>query len=250
MQLGDLRPIGLDELSHQVALQTRVDRKYVLHPGQLERLIARVAGDARILDIDGRRTFDYRSIYFDTPAFDSYLGAARRRSDRFKVRIRCYLDSTTPSPCWVEVKLRNRRGQTVKHRHPHDPASLDELVPTSLSFVASFPRLRDLAHQLDPMITTGYRRSTLVVGSTRVTIDVDVAASAGDGRAVTLGGDVIVETKSTRSPGVVDRALWDLGIRPSTISKFAIGAASLFPELPANKWTRTLRDHVHVSPAA
>lgn len=251
MQLDALPTIGLAELNATASLLTRVDRKYVLSPTQLEALLDRVAAGVRVLEIDGQRRFGYRSVYFDTPAFDSYLGAARRRPGRFKVRTRQYLDAASPEgSCWVEVKLRNRRGQTEKHRHAHDPACTGDLTPHALAFVASFAPLRDLAHELDPVVTTTYRRSTLVLGAARTTIDVDVECTAGDGsrrdRVVTLGEHVIVETKSEHSPSPVDRALWDLSIRPATISKFAVGAAVLFPELPSNKWHRTIAEHARV----
>lgn len=193
MQLGDLAPIGLTALNAEAALQTRLDRKYVIAADRLDEVLDRVAGLTRVLEIDGQRTFAYRSVYFDTPSFDSYLGAARRRPDRFKVRIRTYLDT---GDCWVEVKLRDRLGKTVKHRCEHDPAHPRELTPTAVAFVAGFAPLRDLAHELDPVITTEYRRSTLTSGATRATIDRDVVATAGDGRVVTVPGRVIVETKS------------------------------------------------------
>lgn len=249
MQLDDLRTIDLAELNATAALLTRVDRKYVLTPDQLAHLLDRVSGDVRVLQIDGRRAFGYRSVYFDTPAFDSYLGAARRRPDRFKVRTRRYLDaSSADGSCWVEVKLRNRRGQTAKHRDVHDAEQSAQLTAGALAFVASFPRLHDLAHELDPVITTGYRRSTLVMGTARATIDIDLECTAGIGtrrdRIVTIGDRVVVETKSERAPSPVDRALWGLSIRPTRISKFAIGAAVLFPELPSNTWHRTISDHV------
>ncbi len=110
--------------------------------------------------------------------------------------------------------------------------------------MAGGARVPGTSCELDPVITTTYRRATLMTGPTRATIDTDVTATAGDGRLVTMTDRVVVETKSDRAPSPIDRALWDLGIRPTTISKFAIGAAALFPELPSNKWARVLRDHV------
>lgn len=86
------------------------------------------------------------------------------------------------------------------------------------------------------------------MSAARATIDNDVACTAGDGSRrdliVTLGDRIIVETKNERAPSPVERTLWDLSIRPVTISTFALGAATRFPELPANKWHRTIGDHV------
>lgn len=241
-QIDELDAVGLDELNHHAALQTRTDRKYLVSPAQLDTLIERTAADVRVLDIHGRRGFRYESLYFDTPDFDSYLSAARRRPDRFKVRTRRYLDA---DGCWVEVKLRDRHGRTVKHRSPHEADEFGQLSASSLAFVSSFPRLTDLAHRLEPVMTTRYRRSTLLIGASRATIDVGVTCSA-DGRTVDLGDTVVVETKSAGGIGPVDRVLWDLHVRPGTISKFCLGVAALHPELPSNKWHRTLRCHVHL----
>ena len=50
-------PIGLDELMALAELQTRVDRKYFVPAAVFRRMIAELAGDLRVLDIDGRRIF-------------------------------------------------------------------------------------------------------------------------------------------------------------------------------------------------
>lgn len=64
-----------------------------------------------------------------------------------------------------------------------------------------------------------------------------------------LDGAVILETKSGSASGPLDRHLWAHGIRPSRISKFATGMAALCPELPANRWNRTLRRTMNLRPA-
>ena len=48
-------------------LQTRVDRKYFVPADVFRRLIAELADELQVLEIDGRRTFGYESVYFDTP---------------------------------------------------------------------------------------------------------------------------------------------------------------------------------------
>ena len=64
---GSLRhvpAIGLEELNAAAALQTRVDRKYVIPALQAKQLLAMFEADFMILEMDGRRTFDYDSVYF------------------------------------------------------------------------------------------------------------------------------------------------------------------------------------------
>ena len=62
-----MTPIGLDELVDRASLLTRLDRKYIVPLADLPAVLAGLPRDVRVLDIDGRRDFGYRSRYFDTP---------------------------------------------------------------------------------------------------------------------------------------------------------------------------------------
>jgi hypothetical protein len=233
-----LEPIGLSELDETASLQTRKDRKYLVGERDLTAALAIVAESARVLEIDDRRQFTYRSTYFDTPAFDSYLGAVRGRPNRFKVRTRNYVDAERGV---IEVKVRSPRGQTVKHRQDHPFDLPDTIVATDLEFLNRFAQVRPHVGLLRPTLTTAYRRSTLVLGDgSRVTIDADVRCAAPVGNTASIRG-LVVETKSVGRPSVLDRLLWSLSVRPLSISKFGTGFAALHPELPSNKWRRILR---------
>lgn len=99
--LGALRllpPIGLDALNAEAALQTRVDRKYVVPEAQAQELLATFTADVRVLEMDRCRCFAYDSVYFDTAGLDSYLLAARGRRRRYKVRTRTYVDQRRQLP--------------------------------------------------------------------------------------------------------------------------------------------------------
>ena len=111
-----LQPVDLDELATIADLQTRTDRKYLVPQHYLEHFLARL--DARALEIRGARTFAYESVYFDTPDFASYLGAARRRPRRFTVRTRTYAES---GECMLEVKTRDARGRCTNAGGPPGP---------------------------------------------------------------------------------------------------------------------------------
>ena len=67
-----------------------------------------------------------------------------------------------------------------------------------------------------------------------------LTAAIDDGEPVAVAGVAVVETKNLATPSPADRALWDAGHRPARISKYATGMALLHPELPANRWYRTL----------
>jgi len=244
--LSSLDPIGLDELLERAALQQRIDRKYLLPSAELDPLLQQLAPQARVLQIDERRAFDYESVYFDTPEFTSYHLAARRRSRRFKIRTRTYVDS---AECWLEVKTRDQRGNTVKYRREHDGDLADSLTPGGRQFTdmvvtaAAIPDAAEL--NFAPTLVTSYRRSTLYLPATdsRVTIDNDLRWTLLDGRSIALPELVIVESKSASRISQADRLLWHSGRRPSLISKYGTGLAALRPELPSNKWHRILQTH-------
>ena len=236
--LARFAPVDLETLVATAGLQTRVDRKYLLRPEAFERLLEALAGRARVLEIGGRRSFGYESVYFDTPDLLAYRAAAHGRRRRFKVRTRTYLDS---GECVLEVKTSSGRGETVKERRTHDPASRDRLDADAAAFVRE--RITaDVAGELAPVLTTTYARSTLVDRDEafRMTCDVGLVCAGPDGACLRVDDHVLVETKSAGSARLPDRLLWAAGCRPMTISKYCVGLAALHPGLPANRWHRTL----------
>ncbi len=238
--------VGLAELDAAAALQTRVDRKYVLTVAEARRLLAALAPAARVLEIDGLRDFRYASTYFDTPDLETYRLAAYRRRRRYKVRTRTYLDSGT---CFLEVKTRAARGVTVKHRTVHDQAAA---LGRGGGFVADRLTAAGVVgvdpERLAPALASRYQRTTLLLPDARLTVDTGLVWTLlTPGRTVpaeaTLAGVVIVETKTGSAPSSADRLLWQARHRPDRISKYATGVAVLRGDLPDTRWRRTLRRH-------
>lgn len=238
-QLRDWRPVSLDQLTADDALQTRMDRKYIVEPTMLGTALGTITPGA-VLEVAGAREQAYSSTYFDTPELGAYFAAAHRRPRRFKVRTRSYLDSDQHA---VELKLRGASGTTVKHRAWLDGVPAEVLSADARRFLAEFPMVAGAVDALVPALTTSYRRTTLVTPHGRVTIDDGVTARVGDA-SVSFAPALIVETKSPRHAGEMDRALWALGIRPSRVSKYCTSLAAIQPELPSNPWARTLRRHL------
>ncbi len=237
--LATLNPIGLDDLLDRAALQTRVDRKYVVPLAAVDHLLAGLDPTTEVLEIGGVRSFTYETLYFDTPELTSYRLTAYRRRRRFKVRTRTYVDS---DQCWLEVKLPGARGSTVKHRSPYRHEHRATLDP-GVGFVEEVLAGHRAATFL-PTLVSRYRRSTLYLPATasRVTIDTDLAWY-DEHNALHLPELAVVETKASAAASSVDRALWRLGIRPTRISKYATALAALRTELPAPPWRRLLRRH-------
>jgi hypothetical protein len=239
-----LPAVSLAELNAEAALLTRVDRKYVIATGELDAALTGIPG-LRVLEIDGRRSSRYESTYLDTVDLDSWTAAAHRRRRRWKVRTRVYADT---GECWLEVKTRGRRGATVKERLPHhDPR------PEMSDLAGGWVRERLGAahvHDVDPRglvatLHTSYRRTTLLLdgGAGRATIDRDLRWVSGHGTAE-VGDVLVVETKAASArPGPLDRRLWELGHRPTRISKYGTGLALLTPDLAGNRWHRVTARH-------
>lgn len=238
--LDGLASVGLEELNATAALLTRVDRKYVLTPAAVDRLLGRLPRGTRAVEVAGDRTPAYASTYLDTPGLVSFLDAAHRRPRRWKVRTRTYEASGTS---FLEVKTR-RRAATVKERLPWREGA--DLGVRGGDFVAA--ALADGGVTLDPaglvpVLGTHYRRATLLLpgGLCRATIDLGLSWSDAAGAATGDWADrVVLETKSGSGPGELDRLLWRLGHRPRPLSKYAVGMALLHPSLPSNRWHRLL----------
>ena len=268
--------ISLDELNEKAAMQTRVDRKYIVDADYAASILAELPADeAAVLEIDGQREFAYDSVYFDTPDLVSYKASAIGSRNRFKVRTRSYLDSDLS---FLEVKTEGAREFTVKERIPYSIENRDMLTAEGKEYVATaLEQLTDASvDDLEPVIRTGYRRTTVYLPQSeqnpvdsRLTIDTSLTwtplsesvlmytADGGEGPTkyqvgteYTAPGTVIIETKSGSAPSVADKYLWRAGIRPVKISKFATGMAALNPQLPANKWKRTIQRWMQLEPAA
>lgn len=240
--------VSLADLQNRAELQTRKDRKYLVPASAVAALLTTTSDELGVLEIDGRRNFRYESGYFDTPEHLSYLMAALRRRRRFKVRTRTYLDSGL---CWLEVKTRERRGLTEKHRIPYESAHRSRLDDTGLAFVKEFEMIAPISGELRPALTTRYQRTTFLeaASNSRITIDVDLECITPDGSRVALPNMAVVETKTDGRPCRFDHLLWEAGYRPVKVSKFGVGMAALDQSLPANKWNRILRRYFGWTPA-
>lgn len=259
--------ISLEELNAKAAMQTRVDRKYIVDGTYAAAVLADLPADAAVLEIDGERSFAYDSVYFDTADLASYRLAATGRRNRYKIRTRSYLDT---GDTFLEVKTEGARAVTVKERIPYPSADRAYLNACGRDYVEEALRgmIDAPATAFEPVLTTAYRRTTVLLPASehnpvdsRMTIDTDLTWTPMSARALgispryevgtdyTAAGMVIIETKSGSAPSVADKHLWRAGIRPSKISKFATGMAALNPDLPANKWNRTIARSVYLQAA-
>jgi len=233
-QLSDLanafQPISLREMD-EVALLDRFDTKFVMTTRQLAITLAELYNDYWMLEVNGLRLNLYRTLYFDTPAFDLYTAHANDRPERYKVRSREYADSHLS---FFEVKHRTRKDRTIKERilTPQPVAEIAGGVRSWLGEVAPLD-----GSQLEPKLWNTFTRLTLVSKQCceRVTLDIDLAFSTED-RRVFLEGMVIAEVKMDRArrTSCFIEQMRRQRIKAQGFSKYATGVAMLYEGVKKN----------------
>ncbi len=237
-------PISLDALNAKAEMLERLDNKYVIGAAVLRRAAAELATHFDILEIDGRRIFTYETCYFDDADRQSYFNHHQGRRRRAKVRIRKYIEAGL---CFVEVKLKDKRGATIKKRLPYDPVKFGVLDETALGYVHGvyFDQYRqDFPYELSRVIDMRYVRMTLVAkeGGERMTIDSQLRFFAPGSSHAVRDDRFILETKSANGNGIADRILRTLHQHPTKhCSKYCTAIAILNQGTKHNKFLPALR---------
>ncbi len=239
-----LRPVGLEELVEHAALMHRTDRKYIAPLDTVRTLVSDLSDSHRVLQIKDRRYTTYRTLYFDTEAFEAARSHVQKRRRRWKVRSRLYVEDGL---CRVEVKTKDNRGETQKVMGMSDPARYGTLAGEEADFVAfhlaGHPEVR--VANLVPAAEVCYTRATLadIAAGTRVTIDWKLVCHLETGDVWMDDGYALIETKGPSTPGVADRALTHLGVHPRSFSKY-VAAASTMTQGIADNDVRSLHGRV------
>lgn len=241
--------LTLSDLEQSAGLLRRLDHKYVVDWPAFAALVDAVTGEHRVLQIDGRRSFGYDTVYFDSEDLATFRAHVQGRRQRYKVRVRHYTDSGLFT---LELKLKGARGQTIKHRVPYEPHADGQLTEAAAAFVVEHLRSA-YGHEVPgpwrPTLRTRYERITLVHrdGEQRLTCDHNLHYPvAGGGEAPQLSPEhIVIEAKSLDGRGSADAVLRALGHRPVTCSKYLLGVGlhGLRPLPPDMR--RLARTHFH-----
>jgi VTC domain len=245
-------PINLATLNAKAEMLRRRDNKYVIERSVMQAALHDFKDSFDVLEIDGRRSFTYDTCYFDSPEFECYKDHHRGRRQRVKVRIRNYLESNI---CFVEVKLKDKRGETIKKRLKHDPRRCQELDLRALEFVKSCYRdlyKKEFPYALVRAVEMRYKRVTLVAkeGGERLTIDNKLRFMSGNSTQLVNDDKFIVETKSSNGNGIADKVLRSLHRHPSKhCSKYCAATAALNAEVKTNNFRMVMRKLMPLGPA-
>lgn len=237
-------PITLEQLNAKAEMLARIDNKYVVQQDQLLSLVPQFTDAFDILDINEQRAFTYDTRYFDDASRSAYFEHHQGKRRGFKVRVRNYVGADL---CFLEVKVKGKRGMTEKYRMPYDLSDLAALTEEGSEFAKqTYGRQynKQFRYRLGPSLDVRYQRMTLVAkaGGERMTIDTDLQFQS-EGRSFATGtGVFIVETKSANGRGLADRLLRTQGERPTRrCSKYCIGMAATGQVARYNRFLPTLR---------
>lgn len=237
-------PIGLDEMNERASLMRRLDNKYLVTIETLLSVLQQAAGKFDVMTIGSHNTFPYSTTYYDDSDHRCFYDHHNKRRNRVKVRERLYEQS---GHHFIEVKLKGKRGETVKRRMATPNNKGIVLPEKSLEFVGkvySEHYGRDLSLSFSQSLFMRYFRVTLVgkeVGE-RVTIDCQLHYLSRLKTVSVHEGQLIVEVKSENGFGVFDRLLRRHGVRPvKRLSKYCLGLCLTGRVERYNNFLRPLR---------
>jgi VTC domain len=221
-----LQPISLEALNQKAAMLTRLDNKYIVREQVLMHALPQLSRFFDVLEINGQRSFTYETCYFDDEKLSCYYSHHQGRRLRVKVRTRKYCDANL---CFVEAKLKDTRGVTIKKRYPYRTESHGILDEDALDYVKKVQwdlYSKGLVEKFTPTLEMSYERITLVAkdGGERLTLDRKMRFFK-DGKEHSTADDIfIVETKSRNANGIADAIFRSHHQHPvSKCSKYCLG---------------------------
>jgi hypothetical protein len=224
-------PISLTEMD-EVALLDRIDQKFLITRDQLISILQSVQSDYRILTINEKALNAYRTLYFDTVDFKLYNLHVNQSGERYKVRLREYMNG---HKAFLEVKHKTRKDRTIKDRIPTS-SSNDCLRSEAGKWIKNYYPYD--SRQLEPKIWNTFTRITLVntLNPERITIDTNLFFSTNE-KYVNLAGLVVVEVKTgskcKNSPFMME--MERRRIHPQGFSKYCMGISLLCDNVKKNE---------------
>lgn len=227
--------ISLGEMD-QHKLMNRIDSKFVFHLNDLQEILTEVMEHYSVLEIEGKRKFQYESLYFDTAGYDLYKHHHNGKTNRIKVRFRRYLDT---GAVYFELKKKSKGIRTDKYRI-QQPEITTNLDLTQFNFLQSHNVLQP---ELGSKMLIYYNRITLVSKESmeRVTLDMQMYFDNFTEKKE-FPNLVIAEVKQDKfsriSPFV--SALRERNIREFKISKYSLSIALMTEGVKKNSFKQKI----------
>jgi hypothetical protein len=230
-------PIALEEMN-SVTLMDRLDVKYIIPIHQLPVLLLEIQDHYRMLTINDKIFFRYKTHYYDTPDFALYHAHHAGKLNRYKIRTRDYVDSNQK---FFEIKFKNNKGRTIKKRIS-SPYIEDQLDSTAAGLVDCFTPINP--DKLKEVIWVDYTRMTLVGKNNpeRLTIDLNLTYNNSDqSNQISYPMLVIAEVKleSVSNSMFID-LMKKYRIKKCSISKYCLGITALYQTVKKNRFKQKL----------
>ncbi len=234
--LQSFSPISLQEME-RVKLMNRVDTKFAFTLTELDTLLPSLCDFYHVLTVEETTTPHYESLYFDDERFSFFKDHHNSKGNRFKVRIRKYVESNL---FFLEVKHKIK-GRTDKKRIVTD--QFNEVLPESdLAFVHKELQANK---NLVPTMWNSFQRITLVskTENERLTLDFNILFEK-DGVKKSFKQLVIAELKQEdlNRNSVFYQLMKEQRIRPYRLSKYCLGSMEIYGEdkLKFNRFKKKL----------
>ncbi len=232
-------PIHLEQMD-RVKLMNRVDTKFAFDLKILSDILPELVENYAILEINSVRTPSYQSQYFDDQNLTLYKDHHNGRTNRFKVRIRKYVESNL---LFLEIKHKFK-GRTIKKRIEVDDFKVN-LTSEMNDFISDNKAAKSA---LMPILENAFHRITLVnkTKNERLTLDFDLSFKR-ENTTKEFKNLVIAELKQEK----IDRtspffaAMKNRIIRPYRLSKYCLGAMALY-EKEKIKINRFKRKYIYL----
>lgn len=228
--LQGFQPISLKEMD-AVKLMNRTDTKFVLSRSFFNSILPELANSYRALEIEGKKLASYKTLYYDTEGFQLFLDHHNGRGNRFKVRIRNYVESKL---FFLEIKNKFK-GRTDKRRTKVKDFEI-ELSPESVAYINKV-----IGHEVNlvPKLWNSFQRITLVNTKEieRLTLDLNLTFEWHDHKRV-FDNIVVAELKqeNVNRNSLFYTLMKNHGVRPNSMSKYCVGGITLNPQLKANNF--------------
>jgi hypothetical protein len=225
--LSTFKTFSLQELDAANLLE-RKDFKYTFHVKHLSYVLQQIQPYYDILSINNNLYTDYLTDYYDTKNFKFYLQHHNGETNRYKVRLRNYVQSAIS---FYEVKFKNNKNWTSKHREKIKSMDVDINKYTAAI----------TTEQLEKKLIVAYSRITLLSKdhSEKLTFDVGLQYS-NDVQQQQFNYLCIAEVKSkTHHPYIFRQIIKSLGYRVQGLSKYCFGIANLYSHLKSNNFKQS-----------
>ena len=228
--LNSFQPISLKQMD-EVKLMNRTDTKFVLNRSFFNKILPDLANSYRVLEIEGKRLSSYKTLYYDTEGFQLFLDHHNGKGNRFKIRIRNYVESNL---FFLEIKNKFK-GRTDKKRTKVEDFEI-ELTEKSANYIN---KVVGKELKVVPKLWNSFQRITLVNTKEieRLTLDLNLTFNWND-KVRAFEHVVIAELKqeNVNRNSLFYNLMKSHGVRANSMSKYCVGGLTLNPELKANNF--------------